>query len=530
MSENYSIIKPVGFTIASCGYCGKEDSAHVYGALAFKLTCQDYQDLLERGWRRFGLYLYKPNLRDSCCRQYTIRLNTSQFVPSKHQRKTVSRVNRYMKKQYVPLKISRESIAREDAGAHEEHSPSPEPAHSTTSGTRRKSISPPLGKGDTHHADFVQSMHTADLDKMEPGSSWRQFKVVLEPATFTTEKYDLYCEYQRGIHQVPSSMLSRESFDGSVTRSPLSNEVLTLDDQQCSGFIGYGTYHQCYYVDNKLVAVAVLDILPRYVSSNYFFYDPSLSSLSLGKYSTLREIALVQEIKAIPGCEAMEYYTMGHYVPSAPKTHYKAAYHPSLLLDPETNGWKPFEECINILDANRYIPFRDCELYHPRVKGLLITIEAERKARIKSKDSHPSASTNASTAACPMDLDLDSEDIEALGVREHSNDGMDNSISSDEDGHKRKRSADSSTEAMRSGKRPSLTPPPPSTLPPPGMMDPEDVTDRELSQLVVFQGDRAMMLSDSESFKKDKDASKAMREYYSAVGPALAPRMLVFAQ
>ncbi|KAF9576243.1 Arginyl-tRNA--protein transferase 1 [Mortierella alpina] len=524
MSENYSIIKPVGFTIASCGYCGKEDSAHVYGALAFKLTCQDYQDLLERGWRRFGLYLYKPNLRD--------RLNTSHFVPSKHQRKTVSRVNRYMKKQYVPLKISRESIAREDTAALEEHSPSPEPAHSTTSGTRRKSISPPLGKADTHHADFVQNIHAADLDKMEPGSNWRQFKVVLEPATFTAEKYDLYCEYQRGIHQVPSAMLSRESFDGSVTRSPLFTEALALNDPKCSGFVGYGTYHQCYYVDNKLVAVAVLDILPRCVSSNYFFYDPSLSSLSLGKYSTLREIALVQEIKAIPGCEAMEYYTMGHYVPSAPKTHYKAAYHPSLLLDPETNGWKPFDECINILDANRYIPFRDCELYNPRVKGLLITIEAERKARIKSKDPHHSDITTTSTTGCTMDVDLnlDSDDVESLGVREHFNEGMSSNSSGDEDGHKRKRSADSSTEAMRSGKRPSLTPPPPSCLPPPGMMNPDDVTEQDLSQLVVFQGDRAMMLSDSESFKNDKGASKAMREYYSAVGPALAPRMLVFAQ
>ena len=65
-----------------------------------------------------------------------------------------------------------------------------------------------------------------------------------------------------------------------------------------------------------------------------FYYDPSLSSLSLGRYSTLREIALVQEIKAMPGFDAMEYYTMGHYVSSAPKTHYKATYHPSYLLDP----------------------------------------------------------------------------------------------------------------------------------------------------------------------------------------------------
>ncbi|KAG0197610.1 Arginyl-tRNA--protein transferase 1 [Mortierella sp. GBA30] len=517
MADSYSIIKPVGFTVASCGYCGKEKSARVYGAFAFKLTCQDYQDLLERGWRRFGLYLYKPNVRD--------RLNASEFVPSKHQRKTVSRVNRYMKNQYVPLKISRESVAREDTMALE-HSPSPEPpAHNNNSSTqsvRRKSISPPLGRGDGNsHADFTQTIHAADADKMEPGQEWRQFKIVLEPATYSAEKYELYCEYQKGIHQVSPSMLSRESFDSSVTRSPLSTELLSLE-QTYSGFIGYGTYHQCYYVDDKLVAVAVLDILPRCVSSDYFFYDPSLSSLSLGKYSTLREIALVQEIKSLPGCEAMEYYTMGHYVPSAPKTHYKAAYHPSLLLDPETNEWKPFEECVNVLEANRYIPFRESELYNPRVKGLLITIAAERKARGKPTYSSPPSSS-------PMELDP--YGIEGLGVREHP--AYRSLGSSDEDGHKRKRSEDGPTvplEAVRSGKRPSLTPSPPSPPPPPGMMDPHGVSDQDLSQLVVFQGDRAMMLTDLESFKNDKDTSEAMRDYYSAVGSTLAPKMLVFAQ
>lgn len=38
--QPYSIVKPVGFTIASCGYCHSDNSAHVYGAFAYKLTCQ----------------------------------------------------------------------------------------------------------------------------------------------------------------------------------------------------------------------------------------------------------------------------------------------------------------------------------------------------------------------------------------------------------------------------------------------------------------------------------------------------------
>ncbi|KAF9143659.1 Arginyl-tRNA--protein transferase 1 [Mortierella sp. GBA39] len=524
--QPYSIVKPVGFTIASCGYCHSDNSAHVYGAFAYKLTCQDYQNLIDHGWRRYGLYIYKPNLRDSCCRQYTIRLNASEFKPSKGQRRTVARINRYMRNQYVPLKISRESMVREDTSALDEHSPSPEPPHGTTHGPRRKSLSPPLGRIENSYTDFLHTIHATNMDKMEPGSDWKQFKVVLEPARFTQEKYDLYCEYQKGIHHVSSSLLSRESFDNSVARSPLISESPIQD---ALGFNGYGTYHQCYYVDNKLVAVAVLDILPRCISSDYFYYDPSLSSLSLGKYSTLREIALVQDIKAIPGYGSMEYYTMGHYVHSAPKTHYKTMYHPSFLLDPESYDWTPFEKCEHILQSKRYYSFSESERFHPRVKGLLITMAAERRAREKSSGSKGSSPSSSDSGH--MELDSSTEvEVEGLSAQNHPDHALN---SSDEEGHKRKRSNEFShtpKELMRSGKRPSLTSPSSdSLLPPPGMMNPDDVTDRDLSQLVVFQGDRATMLTDSESFKNNKDVAKAMRDYYAAIGPTLAPRMLIFA-
>ena len=40
------------------------------------------QELLDRGWRRSGRYIYKPDLH-TCCPQYTIRLDTRLFLPSK---------------------------------------------------------------------------------------------------------------------------------------------------------------------------------------------------------------------------------------------------------------------------------------------------------------------------------------------------------------------------------------------------------------------------------------------------------------
>ena len=53
---------------------------------AHKLSCEAYQDLLDRGWRRSGLWLYRPlpDKQAVCkCHPYTIRLDTAAFQPSK---------------------------------------------------------------------------------------------------------------------------------------------------------------------------------------------------------------------------------------------------------------------------------------------------------------------------------------------------------------------------------------------------------------------------------------------------------------
>lgn len=52
--------------------------------------------------------------------------------------------------------------------------------------------------------------------------------------------------------------------------------------------MGYGSFHQQYWLGQKLIAVGVIDILPHCVSSVYFFYDPDYGHLSLGTYASLR--------------------------------------------------------------------------------------------------------------------------------------------------------------------------------------------------------------------------------------------------
>jgi hypothetical protein len=39
-----------------------------------------YQGMIDRGWRRSGLYCYKPDLKRSCCPQYTIKCALPRFL------------------------------------------------------------------------------------------------------------------------------------------------------------------------------------------------------------------------------------------------------------------------------------------------------------------------------------------------------------------------------------------------------------------------------------------------------------------
>lgn len=52
-------------------------------------------DLLDRGWRRSGCFLYKPDMEKTCCPSYTIRLKASDFVPSNEQLRVSRRMQRY---------------------------------------------------------------------------------------------------------------------------------------------------------------------------------------------------------------------------------------------------------------------------------------------------------------------------------------------------------------------------------------------------------------------------------------------------
>ena len=299
-------------TLSSVGYS--------YYAIATSLTPAFYQKLTDRCWRRSGTLLYRPNQKNSCCPHYTLRLDSAEFKPTKDQRQAVNRFNRY---------ILGETYAREAARSH------PRPRAEVR---RRKNV-----------FDLVERIHESEAGFVKsPPSPAHEFTVTLEPDTFTEEKYEVFENYQRIIHREPPDKISRHGFKRFLCNSPLSRGTVAGPDGTERPV---GSFHQCYRIDGKLVAIGVLDLLPQCVSAVYFLYHESIHWLNPGKLGALREIALAREA-------GYRWWYPGYYVHSCAKMRYKIEYKPQYVLDPESLEWYPLDkEALALFDKAHYVCF-----------------------------------------------------------------------------------------------------------------------------------------------------------------------------
>ncbi|KAL7321112.1 Arginyl-tRNA--protein transferase 1 [Mucor circinelloides] len=306
-----TMISIAGPSKHDCGYCKGKDTSISFGIWAHSMTCSDYQDLIDRGWRRSGKYLYKPDLEKSCCPQYTIRLDTNRFNTTKSQKKIIHKFNRYIKGTWDPDPKAKLTIP--------------------TTTNDNKPVNKP--------SNYVQVKSLRDIiHEPEDTSQESKYKleIKLEPSSFTKEKFDLYAKYQASVHHDKEEDISEGGFKRFLIDSPMKLEKHDTSDVQ------FGSFHQKYIVDGKLIALAVIDILPKCVSSVYFLYDPDYSFLGLGKYSVFREISLVQEFSE--KVDTLQHYYMGYYIDSCPKMNYKGQYQPSDLLDPVDYTWHPIQD------------------------------------------------------------------------------------------------------------------------------------------------------------------------------------------
>ncbi|CAF4697984.1 unnamed protein product, partial [Rotaria socialis] len=84
-----------------CGYC-KTDGSCTAGIVSSKMLVDDYQSLMDRGWRKCGTYYYKSLMDKTCCPLYTIRCDANNFELSHSQRKVVQTMNRFINENRKP--------------------------------------------------------------------------------------------------------------------------------------------------------------------------------------------------------------------------------------------------------------------------------------------------------------------------------------------------------------------------------------------------------------------------------------------
>ncbi|NP_001385688.1 arginyl-tRNA--protein transferase 1 isoform 4 [Rattus norvegicus] len=396
-----------GQTSFQCGYCKSNFGSRSHGMWAHSMTVQDYQDLIDRGWRRSGKYVYKPVMNQTCCPQYTIRCHPLQFQPSKSHKKVLKKMLKFLAKGEISkgncedepmdstmedavdgdfalmnkldikcdlktlssdLKVSIESEEKEKEKslkkegskdlihpqAIEEKLGSGEPSHSI-----KVHVGPKPGKGADlskppcrKAKEMRKERKRLKLMQQSSAGAFEGFQAQGQPVSLLPKAKSNQPKSLEDLifESLPEDASHKLEFTRFLCNSPLEAEH-PANGPEC----GYGSFHQQYWLDGKIIAVGVIDILPYCVSSVYLYYDPDYSFLSLGVYSALREIAFTRQLHE--KTSQLSYYYMGFYIHSCPKMRYKGQYRPSDLLCPETYVWVPIEQCLPSLDNSKYCRF-----------------------------------------------------------------------------------------------------------------------------------------------------------------------------
>ncbi|KAL1978644.1 hypothetical protein VTN31DRAFT_1503 [Thermomyces dupontii] len=322
-ARKLSLFRPLGYQRNACGYCKSEDGNAAYYTSSVSVRPEHYEIMVNQGWRRSGTLYYKQNQKRSCCPHYTLRLKATEFKPRRDQRKAINRWNRFV---LGPEYLRR--LAELCPKSREEKR------------ERKQKFDVRKAVVEAEYSHIQRPVDPKTKRHLEPA---HRFEVTVEPDSISQRKFEVFQKYQKAIHKEDLDKWKDKDFKRFLCSGLKRNKPK-------SGEKKLGSYHQCYRLDGRLIAVGVLDLMPNGVSSVYLYYDPEYEGWELGKISALFEIALALN-------EDYKYYYMGYYIHSCPKMRYKAAFRPQYVLDPESPGrWDPLDgELIQKLDKRRYV-------------------------------------------------------------------------------------------------------------------------------------------------------------------------------
>jgi leucyl-tRNA---protein transferase len=126
------------------------------------------------------------------------------------------------------------------------------------------------------------------------------------PPDFNKEHFSLYEEY----------LLCRHAGGGMDNPSPETYLQFLTANWADTVF-----YEMRKREDDKLIAVAIVDIMDNALSAIYTFFDPAYSSLSLGRFAVLFEIQEAQKM-------GLDWLYLGYWIKTCKKMNYKNEYQP----------------------------------------------------------------------------------------------------------------------------------------------------------------------------------------------------------
>jgi arginine-tRNA-protein transferase len=150
-------------------------------------------------------------------------------------------------------------------------------------------------------------------------------RVIVQPPTVTAEHVRLYNAFHQDMQQRrgwPRQALSERGYWETFV----------------SGGDGFGREF-LYLEGERLVGVALADVVADAISSVYFFHDPGLRARGLGVFSVLRELQFARE-------EGLRWQYLGYWISECQSMAYKAQYRPHEILarypgDDEEPDWRP---------------------------------------------------------------------------------------------------------------------------------------------------------------------------------------------
>lgn len=149
-------------------------------------------------------------------------------------------------------------------------------------------------------ADFVPDRSQRRNQRLNAGLA-----IHVRPAGFDPEHYALYQTYLRARHPDGAMAEGTEDNYRRFLLEPWGGETLFIEWRQ----------------GDRLVAVAVTDVLPTALSAVYTFFDPADADLAPGTHAVLGQVAEGQR-------RGLEHLYLGYWIDDCRKMRYKERFRP----------------------------------------------------------------------------------------------------------------------------------------------------------------------------------------------------------